>query len=588
MVPMTAAEGEASTPDGVEIASLPWAFTQQHPLDTSDFIKEAGRRGVSLDEQTLRALYKHNLLSPVVALMSRPVAAPSAPRTFEPQPSGGRLRDLRTARDAGHLVDLTTVPYKERLRFERPPGAVFGWWNGLLYSQYQLLGLRDLRPALSGRRVTRRGDKRYTTLPQPHQYVVNAAARYRRIALAVTALEARYLPRLDPERLHLSGVGSIVDEWKEYRDGFDPVTFSATLDYRAADVRADAESLLSIAHRHDPVGDSWGLLIRRAPQESWKQLRDAALETLDLRIAAEILLCFYEDLAVAGLAEPLPDFGEARMGWHPLLERLSYRRASLDRDLMSLGISPHPRVVLAIEGKTEQLHVPRVWRALELPDAPELLRVITLGGVAKDPVTAGMLAATPLLEGQGPGGDFYWGSKPPTCYTIAVDPEGRYYGSPAAVADTKAKILTAVKEAIEAQGAEVADSELDGLVEIHTWSASCYEFAHFTDEELAAGITAIHTICNGLSREALVAALSAERARKKDIKEVWSQWDYEPNKIKLAEELWPVLEKKIIAARSGDDVPEIAEVLYTAYLKAQRWRHHSFVWPVRPDPASAT
>jgi hypothetical protein len=73
-----------------------------------------------------------------------------------------------------------------------------------------------------------------------------------------------------------------------------------------------------------------------------------------------------------------------RNGWHPLAERLSYRDQTLDEDLMHLGISPHPRVVLAIEGGTEQTHVPLIWKQLDYPDAPELLRLLMLDGDDRD------------------------------------------------------------------------------------------------------------------------------------------------------------------------------------------------------------
>ena len=39
--------------------------------------------------------------------------------------------------------------------------------------------------------------------------------------------------------------------------------------------------------------------------------------------------------------------------------------------------------------------------------------------------------------------------------------------------------------------------ELDELVEISVWDAPCYEFAHFTDEELADGIMAAHETIDG-------------------------------------------------------------------------------------------
>ena len=117
----------------------------------------------------------------------------------------------------------------------------------------------------------------------------------------MTALEARYLPVLDPEWIQL--VNADAADWRAYRDGFDPALISTQLSYTAAQARQDADWLLLRAHRIDPAGDSWSGLIRRAPSRAWEGLKDAALSALDYRIAAEILLLFYEDLAARGQAE---------------------------------------------------------------------------------------------------------------------------------------------------------------------------------------------------------------------------------------------------------------------------------------------
>ena len=144
---------------------------------------------------------------------------------------------------------------------------------------------------------------------------------------------------------------------------------SKVLSYTAENAHEDAELLLVRAHSIDPVGWSWSRLIRRAPRDSWKDLQGAALSAMDLRETAEILLLFHQDLVDHGKAEALPDMA-ASIAWHPLHERLSFRQDTLDQDLMRLGISPHPRVVLAIEGDTEEVHVPKVWKALGYSEAP--------------------------------------------------------------------------------------------------------------------------------------------------------------------------------------------------------------------------
>jgi hypothetical protein len=56
-------------------------------------------------------------------------------------------------------------------------------------------------------------------------------------------------------------------------------------------------------------------------------------------------------------------------------------------------------------------------------------------------------------------------------------------------------------------------------------------------------------------------------------------WEYKVSKTKLAEALWPMLERKIEAAMADEDaeVPPIVEVVVAAFRTAQNWRYKSFV-----------
>jgi hypothetical protein len=483
---------------------------------------------------------------------------------------------------------LAGLPFMPRLPFARPKGRSRWWWNCLLYSWYQLLVLPEIDGLLVHRRYRRRDSHRIAWLPQPGPLLLDRAQKLRGMATALTALEARYLPKLDPEWVRVSNAG--LDEWRQYRDSFDPVAMSALLDYPPAQARQDAEWLLLRARALDPVGDSWSRLTRRAPNTAWKELKDAALLAMDYRQAAEILLLFYEDLAGQAQVEPLPDV--PRRSWHPLHERLSYREHTLDEDLTLLGISPHPRVVPAVEGDTEDIHVPLVWKALGYPEAPELVRTLKLGGVGRDLEKVAALAAAPLVGERAPGERAAWLLiKPPTRLVVAVDPEGRQFGTPERVARTRSKIIEEMKAVLKAQGVTAANpGELDELIQIRTWSESCYEFAHFTNEELADGIIAVHTTINGLSREQLVHAIATQRARRKDIKEVWSRWEHKPGKPELAKALWPTLDAKIQLRKIDDHVPTppIAAVIWDAYLTAQEWRYNSYLLSEEPrtEPGS--
>jgi hypothetical protein len=73
-------------------------------------------------------------------------------------------------------------------------------------------------------------------------------------------------------------------------------------------------------------------------------------------------------------------------------------------------------------------HVPLIWKQLDYPDAPELLRLLMLGGVDRDLEKVAALAAAPLIGQKAPSQNPAWLLiKPPTCLYIAVDPEGQYF-----------------------------------------------------------------------------------------------------------------------------------------------------------------
>jgi hypothetical protein len=560
----------AGLPETIDVASMPWAFSQKHPLDTYEFITEANKRGVSLDAAALRELYRAGLLVPFVTISRRPIMPPAPVDSPEPVRAVTRVAELRSARNEGRLRDLATEPFHPRLRFDTrkladPPG----WRNGHIYSWYQLLALPMVERQLAEASYYRRGKKLYPRLSEPKPGTKVEAERLRRIAGALTALEARYLPNLDPEWLNFSNTTE--EEWREYRTTFDPEAVLAALPYASEQIRRDAEWLLMTAQALDPVGRRWSMLMRRAPSDAWKEVTGPALMAMDHRISAEILLRFYEDLAHRGVAEPLPEIPPRAS--HPLHERLSYRPQTLDQDLVDLGISPHPRVVLVVEGETEEYLVPRIWRTLQLPNAPELMRVITLRGVKERIVKLGALAAAPLVgELQG---EYYDLIKPFTKLLVAVDPDPPY-DTPQAVADRRKEVLDEIQLVLAAQEAEADPADLKHLVEIHTWTESCFEFEHFSDDELADAILRIYHGYGAPDRNDLIRILDSHRKARADIKGVWKNWRPKVKKTDLAKELWPILEAKILD-ESAPHAPTVAKIVYEAYLQAQDLRYKKYI-----------
>ena len=97
----------------------------------------------------------------------------------EPRSGGTLLTYLRYARDRGRLSDLAAQPFRPRLQFERLSTVTpQRWWNGLLYSQYQLLALSDIEGLLYRAHRRRLRDGRVVTrLPEPHHLLRARTAR---------------------------------------------------------------------------------------------------------------------------------------------------------------------------------------------------------------------------------------------------------------------------------------------------------------------------------------------------------------------------------------------------------------------------
>ncbi|HEX6484885.1 MAG TPA: hypothetical protein VF043_39070 [Ktedonobacteraceae bacterium] len=401
------------------------------------------------------------------------------------------------------------------------------------------------------------------------------AEQSRQLATLLVALEARYLPVLERGRLHIRNATS--EQWETFAQHFDPAAVLGRLNRDPADLLRSADDLLRGARRSDPLGHNWSELICRAPWRTWDDLSGDALVAIDQRIAAEILLLCYEDLAARGTVAPLT---ERKDLFQAERERISYRPRKLDTNLSSLGLSPHPGVILVVEGETEEVFVPLVRDHIRIPSQAEVIQSVVLRGIRRDLTKLAAFASAPLLGEKMPHsqGDVWATVKPPTRLMVVVDPDAPY-DSPENVEVQRRLIVEEIIAVVRSQGVEPNPDDVDSLVSVKTWSESCFEFAHFTDDELAEALLKVHHQCGGWDRARLVAALRAQRDHGCDINNVWKNWwPPAPSKKALARELWPVLRSKLDAAASDPtaDLPPIAEALISAFWEAVRRPHGLF------------
>jgi hypothetical protein len=443
-----------------------------------------------------------------------------------------------------------------------------GWWNGLLYSRWQLLSARRLR------RVTDQLTDQAST-----EGAVNVEGlRERAVALIVTLLEARYLPEVEPGWNRLRGIDD--EEWFAWRASYDPqrqVDRLRTVDVALDDVHDFAEGLLVKASFLDPTGQ-WEALIRRAPAKKWESTKGDLALAMEQRLAAEILLKFYSD---AGGDSPVRPSAAALM-WHPLNDRVSDRREPVSRLLMRLGVCAYPGAILVVEGETEQLMAERILDEIGLDDASELVQIVTTRGVDKNLHMLAAATVAPVLGERHP--DAYEMLRPPCHLVAVVDSEGKY-ATPEQVERERGKVVKAIVDVVSTQRPDADTQELDSLVELRTWSGRTFEFTHFTDAELLTAITTVHTDPTARPGDVqLLTAIAHARSRGHDLKSVWHGWAHSPRKPELVDALWPILRTKIQESLgTGQPLPELAAAVHAAYGRARINSQGSWVIDIRKD-----
>jgi hypothetical protein len=543
-------------------------FSQQIPLTTTEFL-EAYKLRVLHNRfklsawQQLEALYRVGILRPMYRLSKNVRAIRTYARREDATnlPIAIHLRNdkgfflgyLQGERKECSLTDPRTEPFRPWKRYIRKIEERTYWSSSFFYSQYQLLlipTLLDIVPNLRTRHKVQdhnlsiRASLRIDERTRSH---VQEDVQYNDdLIILLTSLETRYLPGLRAPVHFAQYIGLDMDEIDSYNHSFDPVKLLHWSGWTSDQVKDTAERLLFIADTIDPLAE-WYQLVRLCHPDKWKALRGDALVAMDHRLAAEMLLQFYEDLVQAKAALPIESTPKFASG--PFDERLRPDVRNLDEVLMDFGLSPHPAVMLVLEGPTEHLLVPRVMEILGIPRDRNFIDIFNSNGVDTDFGLLAMHVATPNL-GEQLGEDVQL-TRPPTHFLVAIDAERRFI-TPERCERERIKWINRLFEATpSSHRTERLKDDLDFLVSVETWDGNVFEFAHFSPEEIARAILEVYKGANAPSLSVLVSHLErVAQSQNRNIDDVLRNrdaynWSRLPSKVAVAEALWPVLKRKI-------------------------------------------
>jgi hypothetical protein len=566
------------------LVDLPFAFTQRALLRPDQFSRELATRGLTVSESGLEQLHRARVLVPFLRVWRDARRVRRAFQRDDPwaweiahwEPTSPS--DLAQAQAAGRISD----PASERFLPPRQRIANVGEGkhqiSAYLYSQSQMTVLpvlqevlphivyetrhREVTAKLSGRRWLR-------------EIWLEQLRSLRETAVAVCALEAAYYPGIVGRARfeHLSDFDAY-DAWRRKAKVRAAMTL---LGVKAAWFANTGNALLAAAARRDPLG-RWAELLGHADPEVWTELKGDARIALDLRIAAEVLLRYHEDLVKARQAKKL---APARRRRYVISEGRLLPHRTLDETLTDLGLSPHPRLVLVVEGDTELLLVPRVMRHFEMRIEDDAILIQSAEGVNKDlAALMGFVAPRVATEEDG---RYLELTRPPTRVLAVLDPEG-----PASTPESREELRIRWRERImralpHEYRTDAVRDQINLLVEVATWNkrGESFEFAHFTDRQIASAIVALP----GHRRTKSVAEVAPLIASLRDKHANLASAVPRRSKVALAQELWPILERKLARAEQAKTETKIpvVRVLDRALELAQEFPRRGLVIGLRRD-----
>jgi hypothetical protein len=365
------------------------------------------------------------------------------------------------------------------------------------------------------------------------------------------------------------------EEYRAFIKAFDPVPALATVGWTPDEVMPAAENLIHKTWFFDPLED-WNDLVRLISPTHWNQLEGTALRAMDMRRAAEILLFAHDDLATAKAVAPAQD--PPKMVRTALGQRLTTDGTELDAVLTKYGLSPHPSLILVLEGATEMTLIPRAMAHLGFAPGDHVIQLVEAGGVDRD---VGFLASFGAVPGLGEELDrgALLLTKPLTRILLVFDPERLY-----STRDKRRRQREKCVQQIWARLPRVHRTatmrrELNKLVRVTTWGRYSFEFANFTDREIVRAIEQAHRTATGTDVKVPLAAVAGERQRTPGLPNVEKLFPKPARigKIDVAEELWPILLAKLderIGRNTVDRLP-LGRVLIQAHKLAYSWPRES-------------
>jgi hypothetical protein len=545
-------------PSPSELLDNPYVFTQLSLLTPDEFLKQLELRGLKVSTNFLQAVHRTGLLRPFVRVKrdGRAMAA-VARRKDDWSPLTGQdhlttRRELLEARDRGGIHDPATEPFQSRTRMARTAYGVTYLSSQYLYSHHQLLSVPALKrivPFLQFGAPDGRNAK--VKVGPGYQIMTRADAHFRASLIApLSVLETLHYPYIVGT---FSGNVRGIERWQQWRETVGPVKVMQGLGITAQWLRDAGSRLLLMADQADPLG-RWSEVVRDARPATWWYLKGDARSALDMRLAAEVLLSHYDTLVKARRAPQLPkrtgmERGEFDTRFRP--------QGKIDKTLTAFGLSPHPSLILVVEGDTEERILPRLMRHRGVSTNREFITIVNREGVDKEISSLLAYAIAPVVEADLQPRHLL-ATRPLAHVLVLSDPENSMTTEEKRGRRRETWVSRILKVLDEEYRTDAVRQALETLIHVDVWKGKqSFEYAHFSNRELAVAISAVDTRFGKRKLADRIVTIKKQRA---DSVNVLHALGKRGSKVSLADELWPVLLRKVKTAEATGSESKIPVV----------------------------
>lgn len=457
------------------------AFYQNFPLEVNKFIDYCKERGLNVNRGYLEDIEREGLFRPIMRVDGYYV---------------NNTTDLKELYENGRVIDPRQkgfVPwanyYEKRERYREE--IVHSYYHP--YQIYFLKKVLEVGLRLSPFNIPQNNDELVLTIREREKYMSDYLGKLRKdskkhekFVELLLFIQNKYLPLVkQPGHIIVTG-----ERWYDLQKKVIPKEIVSALSLEAEEIDEYRGSIGRDGLYIDPLR-AWYDLIKYIKYDKRQKLRGKALLAQDFYLISDMLALLLEDLTgkkqleTGSLDDTMKGCGAIRVYG----KELNYvDRDVLMRFLREYGINPRPRLVLIVEGDTEEVAFPIIANAMDIPLESCGIQIINIHGVDKHPRALIVDYSTPDIYQVDKE---YYIHPERTKVFIIFDREGnerwikRFIKDPDDEIEKMMKdVLSIIKQKKKNTSAKTNDIFHKHTVKYHIWNKS-FEYDNFSDKELS-------------------------------------------------------------------------------------------------------